>query len=420
MARAGRRRRLEWGLQPGTDEDRAVPGGDPGGRSHQDTSRRGSRPMGSRSARTPIFACRRRFGPCRARAAACAVVALALLATLPATRAAAADDGPSGLLHLSIQDPDGNFFPRGEVEFCLHGGGCLYAEIDRGHPGQFVVPRGKLVPDGLYQVIVYDPNVGIAYELRDWRYVAADFDAGWDPRLGVEKFTVFARFHGKPGGALAFAIARTLNPEWERRAGLATAGPDSLAGFPRLAGRLVVPLQLGGAYRDGPDAAGGVISIDGGLGAAVSWRGRYHGALPSPGAWRHYREFTVAWDANRYTTAQVMRPGTESDVWFHRLTLGYGMGRLSPVGDTQLGVSFVAGLGAVLDGTSTLRWLDREYRMFGAGVRLTACRQFTTGQGLRWGLCGVLEAVNWWATPVDGQDHWHGLAPVAAVGLMVY
>ena len=56
----------------------------------------------------------------------------------------------------------------------------------------------------------------------------------------------------------------------------------------------------------------------------------------------------------------------------------------------------------------------------GAGVRLTACRQFTTGHGLRWGVCGVFEAINWWGQPVDGQDHWHGLAPVAAVGLMVY
>jgi hypothetical protein len=373
--------------------------------------------MGSPSVRTPIPAPNRRFGPLPARLAL--GVALACLALLAADRAPAIEP-PAALLHLSVQDPDGKFFPHGEVEFCLHGGGCLYADIDRGNPGQFVVPGAKLVPDGLYQVLVYEPNLDIVYELRNWRYVPADFDAGWDPRLGVEKFSVYARFRGLPGGALEFAVARTLNPEWERRAGLAPAGSDSLPDFPRLAGRLVVPVQLGGAYGDGPDAAGGVLSVDIGVGAALSWRGHYQQAPPSPASWRHYREFTVAWDANRYTTAQVMRPGNESDVWFHRLTLGYGAGRLSPTGDTQLGVSFVAGVGAVLDGTDTLRWLEREYRMFGAGVRLTACRQFTTGYGLRWGLCGVFEAVNWWATPVNGQDHWHGLAPVAAVGLMVY
>ena len=381
---------------------------------------REGRPVGLPSGRTPIPLSRRPLRRWQAalRGLVAGMGALVVLGVAVGSTPAA--DVTPAPLRLAIQDPDGNFFPHGEVEFCLHGGGCLYADIDRGHPGQFAVPGAKLVPDGIYQVIVYDPNVDIVYELRDWRYVPADFDAGWDPRLGVEKFSVFARFRGRPGGALEFAVARTLNPEWERRAGLAPAGPDSLPDFPRLAGRLVVPVQLGGAYGDGPSAAGGVLSVDFGLGAALSWRGHYGKAPASPAGWRRYREFTVAWDANRYTTAQVMRPGSESDVWFHRLTLGYGVGRLSPTGDTQLGVSLVAGAGAVLDGTDTLRWLEREYRMFGAGVRLTACRQFTTGHGLRWGLCGVIEAINWWAKPVNGQDHWHGLAPVAAVGLMVY
>jgi len=94
--------------------------------------------------------------------------------------------GPPPFLRLSVQDPDGNFFPHGEVELCLHGGGCLYADIDRGYPGQFIVPTSKLTPGGLYQVLVYDPDVDVVYEMRDWRYVPADHDPSYDILLGVE------------------------------------------------------------------------------------------------------------------------------------------------------------------------------------------------------------------------------------------
>lgn len=373
--------------------------------------------MGLPSTRTHIRVIERRIGALAALAAACALVV-----ALPApARAITATGGPPDFLRFTVQDPDGKFFPHGEVEFCLHGGGCLYADIDRGNPGQFTVPAAKLVPDGLYQIIVYDPDVDVVYEVRDWRYVPADHDPGYDILLGVDKFLVYARFRGLAGGGLAFEVSNTLNPEWEQRAGLALAasGPDSLPDFPRLVGRLTAPFMLGTHFRDDPDAAGGVLGVDAGLGLAMSWRSRYPRRLDRSESWLPFHEITLGWDGNRYTTAQVLTPGRGSDVFFHRLTAAYGVGRLSPTGDTQMSLSLVLGAGAVLDGTETLRYLGREYRMFGAGARLVYVREVAAGRGVRLGLCGIVEALRWWAQPV-GTDHWHGLAPSVALGLAFF
>jgi hypothetical protein len=152
--------------------------------------------MGSPSTRTHHHAIRRRMGPL----AAIAVLSALALAPVGTARATTVDGAPPAFLRFSVQDPGGNFFPHGEVEFCLQGGGCLYADIDRGYPGQFRVPAAKLVPNGLYQVIVYDPDVDVVYEVRDWRYVPEDHDPGYDILLGVDKFLVFAQFRGLEGG----------------------------------------------------------------------------------------------------------------------------------------------------------------------------------------------------------------------------
>ncbi|MBK8167428.1 MAG: hypothetical protein IPK64_15905 [bacterium] len=373
--------------------------------------------MGLPSCRTLIRAIARRFGPLMALAAVCA---LGVTTVVPA-RATTIDGRPPARLRFSVQDPDGKFFPHGEVEFCLHGGGCLYADIDRGYPGQFSVPAAKLVPGGLYQVIVYDPDVDVVYETRDWRYVPADHDPGYDILLGVDKFLVFAQFRGLPGGGLAFEIANTLNPEWELRAGtaLANAGPDSLPGFPKLVGRLTVPLMLGSRYGEDPAAAGGVLGVDPGLGLAMAWRSRYPRSLDATERRVPFHEFTLAWDGNRYETAQVLTPGRSSDVVFHRLTVAYGLGRASHTGESQYSLSAVLGAGAVLDRTEVLRYLGREYRMFGLGLRLVYAREVAASHGVRVGLCATAEIMHWRATPV-GTDHWHGAAPAVALGLAFY
>ncbi len=365
------------------------------------------------SARTTSPALKARKGLFAALVAVCAL--------LPGVVQAGTVDGrPPHFLRFSIQDPDGNFFPHGEVELCLHGGNCLYADVDRGYPGQFIVPGDKLVPNGLYQVLVYDTAVDVVYEMRDWRYVPADFDPGYDILLGVDKFLVYAQFRGLPGGGLSFEIANTLNPAWEERSGrLRIATSDSLLLVPRLVGRVVVPAMLGAHFKDDPAAAGGVTGVDPGLGLALAWRSHYPRRLDSSENWLPYREITLGWDGNRYQTDQVLAPGRASDVFFHRLTVGYGIGRLSPTGDTQVSLSLVAGAGAVLDGTELLRYRGRDYRMFGAGLRLVAMREVAAGRGVRVGLCGVVEALQWWAQPVE-TDHWYGLAPAAALGVAFY
>jgi len=344
-----------------------------------------------------------------------------LSAVLAAGARAAQRDGPPALLTFSVQDADGNFFPRGEVEFCLSDGRCIYADVDLGYPGHFVLPSKELRPGVTYTVMVYSPDVDVIYETRDWQYVPADYDPGFDRLLDVEKFQVFARFRGTADGGLDFHITNTLNPEWERRAGLelATDDPDSVPHFPSTLSGFGVPMMLGERFRSDPEAAGGVLSVSPGFALDLSWRWGYPRRLYRTEKWVPFRELTFSYAANRYETAEIVTPGRTSDVTFHRLGVAYGIGRMSPAEHNQWTVSAAVGLGAVLDGSETLQFRGRTYRMFGAGLRARFIREIFGGGEIHTGLTLQGELMYYPADTGD-DDFWHGLAPSAALGVVFY
>lgn len=343
--------------------------------------------------------------------------ALALALALPAWARA----GAPPVLDFSVQDPDGNFFPKGEVEFCLPDGRCLYADIDPGFPGHFSLHSADLVPGGVYTVMVYDPDVDVIYEKWDWLYRPADYDPGFDMLLRVNKFLVYPQFRGASGGRLLFEITTTLNPVWEERAGIKMAEdrPDSVPDYPRFLTGLLVPSMLGARFRSDPEAAGGVLSVSPGYGLDLSWRQGYPRGIAASEDWVPFRELTFAYAGNRYETDEVITPGRTSDVTFHRLTVAYGIGRMSPSMHSHWSVGGAVGLGAVMDGDETLQFLGRTYRMFGFGGRGRVIQEVFGGERVRMGLSAQID-VMYYPAGTDGNDFWHGLAPALAVGVAFY
>ncbi len=347
-------------------------------------------------------------------------VAVCLAAGAPPA-AAVQPDGPPAFLKFSVQDPDGNFFPKGEMEFCLPDGRCLYADIDQGFPGHFIMPSRKLVAGQTYTVMVYDPDVDVIYETRDWVYTPEDYDPGFDRLLDVEKFLVFPQFRGDEHGGLQFKVTYTLNPEWEARAGLKMAAdhPDSIPHYPSVLTTVSVPVMFGSKFRSDPEAAGGVLSVSPGIALDLSWRWDYPRRMYLTGDWIPFREFTVSYAGNRYETAEIVTPGRTSDVTFHRVAVSYGIGRMSPAETNQWSLAAAVGLGVVMDGPETLAFRDRTYRMFGGGLRARYIRELLAGDGMRAGVV-VQGDVMYYPADTGDDDFWHGLATSAALGLVIY
>jgi len=346
------------------------------------------------------------------------LLAVILAAVWPVS--AQADSRPTGFIKFSVQDLEDNFIPIGEVEFCLNGGGCIYADIDRGFPGQFYIRSKDLVPDGIYTVMIYTMNVQVIYEIRDWVYVAADYDPGWDKVLNCEKFLVFPQFHGDPQGRLSFRVDTTLNPVWEERAGegLVIEEADPLR-FPDFIFTSQVTNLLGDKFTSDTNAAGGVISVSPGWQVSGIWRHGYPRRHAWDQGWVTCRELSLTYAQNRYETMEVMTPGRVSDVTFHRLNLAYGLSRMSQSQINHYGVAAVLSVGGIYDGSEKLQYLGREYGLFGYGVQAHFRRMVISGGGLEVGVTVEAGAI-YYPDDADDDDFWFGAAPHISLGVVVF
>lgn len=344
----------------------------------------------------------------------------AILAALWPVSATAAPGDP-GFIQFSVQDRDEKFIPIGEVEFCLNGNsGCVYADIDRGFPGHFYVNAKDLVPGGVYTVMIYTRNVRVIYEMRDWQFVAEDYDRGWDKVLNCEKFLIFPQFRGDPDGRMDFRLDTTLNPVWEQRAGegLIIEEPDPLR-FPDFIFAAQANAMLGGRFKSDTNAAGGVISVATGWQVTGTWRHGYPQRHAWDEGWVTCRELSLTYAQNRYDTAEVVTPGRVSDVIFHRLNLGYGMSRMNQSQVNHYGVAAIVSVGGIFDGGKKLQYLDRRYGLIGVGVQAHYRKMLLSGGGLEVG--AVLEAgAIYYPSQADDNDFWFGVAPSASLGVVVF
>ena len=344
----------------------------------------------------------------------------AILAAVMPLSAQAADHDP-GFIQFSVQDLEDNFIPIGEVEFCLNGGGgCVYADIEKGFPGHFYLNAQDLVPDRTYTVMIYTMDVQVIYEVRDWEFIPADYDRGWDKVLNCEKFLIFPQFHGDPKGRLSFKLDTTLNPVWEERAGegFVIEEADPLR-FPDFIFTVQVTSMLGGKFKSDTNAAGGVISVSPGWQLSGTWRHAYPQRHAWDEGWVTCRELTLTYAQNRYETLEIMTPGRISDVTFHRVNLAYGFARMNQSQINHYGIAAVLSVGGIYDGSEKLQYLERTYGLYGLGVQAHYRKMFLSGGGLEVGAVVEAGAIYY---PVDAEDDdfWFGLAPTISLGVVVF
>lgn len=333
----------------------------------------------------------------------------------------AKDPPPPHFIQFSIQGPDGKFFPQGEIEFCTPAGRCIYADIQEGFPGNFYLPSDQLQADTLYTVMIYDPQVRVLWEKRDWKFEPAKYDARWNRWLGTYKFLIYPRFFVHKDGSMTFEIETTLNPQWEKLMGLAEAyaGPDTLPDYPELLWATTAVVPLGGAFRADPDAAGGVDKVHVGFGLTGLRRYGYPIRELEADQWASFREIGFGYSQNLYDTDSVMRPGRSSDVTLHRFWLSLGYGRITQSMATHWSVSAAVGHARVYDGGEVLKYLDREYKMWGAGLQLRWARAFWSTDRASVGWFGQADYMYWSGGSLD-NDHWYGGEPGLQLGVVVY
>ena len=347
---------------------------------------------------------------------------VAIIATLCPwlVQAAPGNQTAPGYIQFSVQNREGEFIPIGEVEFCVNGGPCIYADIERGFPGHFYLNAKDLSEDETYTVMIYTMDVQVIYEVRDWQYVAKDYNRGWDKTLNCEKFLIYPQFLGDAQGRLSFKVDATMNPEWEERAGerfaIEEANPLQ---FPSFLFSARINSMVGGNFRSDTNVVGGVISVSPGWEASGTWRHGYPARHAWQEGWVTCRDLKLSYAQNRYETMEIVTPGRVSDVVFHRVNLSYGLTRMSQSQINHYGVAAVLSVGGLYDGKKALTYLDRQYDLLGAGVQAHFQRMFLSGGGLEVG--GIIEASAIHYPSHDGDDDfWYGLAPSLSLGVVVF
>jgi len=347
-------------------------------------------------------------------------ISFVFLLLILAPYSARARDHLPRFIQFTVQDADGNFFPIGEVEFCTPDGDCLYADIDRDFPGNFYLPTKPLVPGQAYEVRIYDRNVSVHYELRDWTFRPQDFDPVYDPYVEAEKFLIYARFRGQEDGGLVYRLDTTLNPDWvERKEMPRYTGPDSLPDYPELLATVGMPLMLGGKFGTDGEALGGVDDVHPGLSLSGTWRFHYPRREPERDHWVRFREWGLTYAQNRYEVRQIMAPGRGSDLTFHRLKIHLGLGRMSQSYATQWSAGAQVAVGGVYDGPQLLRYLGQKYNRVGAGAYIHIQRRLFEVGRVDLALSVRTETLYYFADQRP-DDFWFGLAPSVSIGLVVF
>jgi hypothetical protein len=364
---------------------------------------------------------RPKYRPDPARKAGQVAIFVLLAAFIAASGAFGGDRLPT-LIQFSIQDEDGNFFYEGEIEFCTPDGECLFADINPGFPGHFFLPSAELKAGVPYTVFVYDPQVTVLFEMRDWIFEPKDYDPGYNRYWELNQFLIFPNFKAHPDRRMTFHLETALNPEWQVVSGLGFSDDDfdNLPDWPEFMATLQVPFMLGNRFTRDEGAAGGVSDLKPGVGISGTWRMGYPRVVPERDAMVRYRELTLAYHQNRYDTRGVYYPGRDSDVSFNRVTLSFGLGMMDQLMQNHWSLAAAFAFGGIYDGTEVLSYRGRDYSLYGFGIQARYIHEMIATERLNVGLTGQFEWMYYPAEKIDDNDFWFGSAPAAMIGLTVY
>lgn len=325
----------------------------------------------------------------------------------------------SDSIRIQVLDDSGQFIVSGEVEFEEESSSPVSARIDE---GGFIELNVNELEDGIgYEVYIYDPNLEVLYKSRlKWTYKPSEHDCEFDLDFEMDKYVIAPIIQGFPNGDLEFAWNKRENPlhtkavEEKKEADLIEELWDEFQGLPRIIVSIGYPLLLGKGFVDNEEFGVQVSGL--GFSVGGSYRMGYP-EKPDSVSWISFRELSLSYTMNRYVTDQKLDLGEESDVSFHRITAGYGLGWLR--GNSHVGASAVLAFGGIYDGTELLEYLDRSYNLFGIGVQGYYLHTIRSVNRFDVGITTRLALIYYPVENLD-EDHWYGLEPSLMLGVAIY
>ncbi|MFO7652393.1 MAG: hypothetical protein R6X25_01070 [Candidatus Krumholzibacteriia bacterium] len=301
---------------------------------------------------------------------------------------------------------------RGEVSLRPPTGPVIVVPI--GWMGTGTLDRDELRAWTTYRVEMNDRDGTLLYRHAAWNFDPRTTEPDFDPELMMNRIAPTLQVQGLDDEGLEVTMLRAPNPKYLEQLQI-NAERRSLVDLlrrPSFVGGIALTRMFGNF---GEDEDFGVLDAKLGISLWGAYRFGY-----SPEAtvdeWTSFRQLVFGYAQNRYTTEQILSPGSESNVAFHRFHAGYGVGRMR--NDTHLSVDAVASLGGIYDGINTLSYLDRQYGLFGLGLRGSIIQGIVTGN-VDVGLSAQFALLYY---PADdlAEDHWYGLAPSVSLGAVIF
>lgn len=312
---------------------------------------------------------------------------------------AVADDQSDRMLLVEVVDASGRRLPGGMVAVCPVAADCREFPISPG--GRAALDRELLTWSMDLTIVVYDADGATRFATSGWTMSSSDRgllairpEEARGRLAGTASLGLELRFSGAPVAPLPGAAVRAAPSAWFLGAGAV--------------------LPVAGAYTDDDAALGGVHGVATGPLVMLGHRRGLPRRWPAGRSSLDYLDVTASYALNRYRVGQLESPG-DSDLSFHRVSLGVGMGRVWRRGHVV--VQGVVGHGGVYDGSTVLVRGGRTYRMLGFGVAARGSRRLASAGGRRLDLMAGASAIHYLADERTA-DHWFGTETAVFIGVI--